>query len=198
VAVDPDFLFDFEPKKAPGTELHQVTSDAYFTDIAGGQVFDFMFLDGLHEFEQTFRDFCSSQAHAHSRTVWLIDDTVPSDVYSAWPDNEKAVQLRKKAGGTGGAWHGDIFKVVFAIHDFFPTLSYVTISTGGNSQTLVWKEPRTNFKPRFNSLETISRMTWFELQDHLDILNRDTEQASLERVVSGLNDDHAPATDETA
>ena len=94
--------------------------------------------------------------------------------------------MRKEAGGSGNAWHGDIYKMVFAIHDFFPSLSYVTIATDGNPQTLVWRESRAGFVPRFNSLEVISRLTWFDLRENLDILNRQTEKEAQGRVAASL------------
>ena len=109
----------------------------------------------------------------------MIDDTVPDDVYSSWPHPREAARFRRMAGGRGGSWHGDIFKMVFAIHDFFPRLSFCTIGTEGNPQTLVWREPRAGFRPLFNSLETISRMSWFEMRRHIDLMRVMPEEEAL-------------------
>ena len=39
---------------------------------------DLVYLDGLHTFEQTYRDLCNTLMHAHPATVILVDDTVPT------------------------------------------------------------------------------------------------------------------------
>jgi hypothetical protein len=186
-AVDPKFKFDPAEFENENTRFFAMTSDDYFRNHADGRKFDLVFLDGLHVFEQTFRDFCSALTLTHDRSVIVIDDTYPSDVYSACPDLAGA-SLRKEYGGTGRGWHGDVFKMVYAIHDFFPLLSYATINTGGNPQTLVWREARKGFAPLLDSLEGVSRMTWFDLQRHLGKMNFTEEKAALKHVVAALAD----------
>jgi hypothetical protein len=182
VAVDP--VFKFTPEPLPGVTYHQITSDLYFSEHARG-AFDVIFIDGLHTFEQTFRDFCSSLAHAKPGTVWVIDDTLPSDVFSAVKVQRQAIRFRRLAGGRGANWHGDVYKVVFAIADFFPSFSYATIEGGGNPQTLVWQGARTPFRPALDSLEAISRLDYFALQDRIEVLNRMTEDEALAAAIEG-------------
>ncbi len=158
-AVDPKFRFTFPPDSP---HIYEITSDDFFTNTPDIK-FDIIFIDGLHHFEQAFRDFCNSLMFAHDDTIWLIDDTVPRDIYSAGRDQLGSVGLRaKEIGGSEKAWHGDVYKTVFAIRDFFPVLSYCTIIGPGNPQTLVWKSPRKNFTPLFNSLEAIERMDYYQ------------------------------------
>lgn len=184
VAVDPKFRFDTAAASGPGITYHEITSDDYFVNHAQG-VFDVIFLDGLHRFEQTFRDVCASMRHAHAGTVWLIDDTVPLDIYSTHRNQRQAVRYRKEAGGESGAWHGDIYKVVFAVANFFPNLSYATIEDRGNPQTLLWKMPRADFSPKIDSLEAISRMDWFELQTRMRDLRLMPEPEALKLAIDG-------------
>lgn len=176
-AVDPAFRFDWQAAATPATRFHQQPSDAFFARCR--ERFDIVFLDGLHVFAQTFRDFCNALDVTDEGALILIDDTVPDDVYSSWPHPREAQALRRQAGVRGGSWHGDVFKMVFAIHDFFPRLSYVTIGTEGNPQTLVWHEPRTDFRPLFNSLEAVSRMSWFEMRRHRATLRLMPEPEAL-------------------
>jgi hypothetical protein len=173
VAVDPTFRFNVEEFQEDGVEFVQKTSDDFFLTRDPPATFDLVFLDGLHRFEQTFRDFCNSLSCAHSRTVWLIDDVWPVDVFSSLHDYADAVDFRRKAGVTAHAygWHGDVYKVVLMIHDFFPSLSYVTISTGGNPQTIVWRSPRTSFTPVFQNAEAITRVGYFDLMKLEKIIN---------------------------
>lgn len=188
VAVDPNFRFDVEAHKSPGVSFHSMTSDNWFLrGHADKQIFDIIFLDGLHTFEQTFRDFCNSLAVSHEKTVWVIDDTCPTDVYSACPDQRVAVGTRKKDFNIeSGVWHGDVYKIVFAIHDFFPMFSYRTIESADNSQTIVWRQPRRPFSPVFNNLEKISRLTYFDFQAHSSVLQRAPEDVTLDDAVAGV------------
>jgi len=186
-AVDPRFRFDKAEKAAPGLQLFEMTSDEWFLKHSHGQVFDIIFLDGLHTFEQTFRDFCNSLSVAHSNTVWIIDDTVPSDYYSAWPDQRPAVAQRQadfRREKISGAWHGDVYKVIFAIHDFFPLLSYCTATTTGNPQTIIWRQPRLDFQPKYNNLETISRLNFMDFRREFDLMRPKSESKAMEEVLS--------------
>ncbi|NEP71306.1 MAG: class I SAM-dependent methyltransferase [Okeania sp. SIO2G4] len=48
----------------------EVSSDEFFRSYAKEfESFDLIYLDGLHTFEQTFRDFCAFLAVAHSKTI---------------------------------------------------------------------------------------------------------------------------------
>jgi Glycosyltransferase 61 len=179
VAVDPKFQFDVADYQREGVEFHHLHSDQYFIRHGLSQTFDIIFLDGLHTFQQTLRDFCNSLACAHDRTVWLIDDVLPVDVFSAWPNQTEAVAFRKRAGGDGWAWHGDVYKVVFAIHDYFPMYSYVTLGGRGNPQAIVWKAPRVDFTPIFDSMEAIERVSYFDLLKREEILKVRPDEEGL-------------------
>jgi hypothetical protein len=162
-----------------------MTSDQFFVRYGISQKFDVIFLDGLHRFQQTFRDFCGSQACAHDRTVWLVDDVIPQDVYSALPTHREAMEFRRRGhGGASNAWHGDVYKVMFAIHDFFPNMSYATIVGSGNPQALIWKAPRSEFAPTFDSLEAIERLGYFDFLEQEAILNCKTEADALDEFFS--------------
>ena len=183
-AVDPTFHFDVRAFATPSVRFFEVTSDHFFLHFHKGVRYDLIFLDGLHTFEQTFRDFCASFAATHRRTLWLIDDVFPVDIYSAHPDQKTALRFRHGTGNKRKAWHGDVYKVVFAINDFFPNISFRTIKTGGNHQLVAWKAPRRDFRPRFNDLERISRLTYYDLHDHLDVYRFGTEEEVLADVAA--------------
>jgi hypothetical protein len=192
--VDPNFRFEFEKHKNPATRFFSMTSDEYFLRLAPNDMFDVFFVDGLHTFEQTFRDFCCSLSCAHSRSIWLIDDTVPNDPYSALPNHGDAMRFRAETGSSDLSWHGDVYKTVFAIHDFFPMLSYCTINTGGNPQTLVWKQSRgTAFAPKFNSLEAISRLSFFDFKKNVALMKYCDEATGLGLAINSQRQPEAGA-----
>jgi hypothetical protein len=53
------------------------TSDEFFATLRPSKRYDVAFIDGLHTFEQTYRDVINTFAHLRSGVI-LIDDTVPS------------------------------------------------------------------------------------------------------------------------
>lgn len=114
VGVDPT---PWNPAISEQPGVHLLTSDDYFARYRNdGIKFDLILLDGLHTAEQTYRDFTNSLHFAHARTVWLIDDVMPNDKYSAIPDWSEAISRRKaETGSDDKAWHGDVYKVVWTI-----------------------------------------------------------------------------------
>ena len=165
VAVDPVFAFDKAARRTPGVVFHEVGSDAFFAGLDLDQRFDLIFLDGLHRFEQTYRDLTNALAHSHDRTVILIDDTIPSSLYSAQRDFDRIMAERQRLGRAGdGTWHGDVYKMVLAINDFHPSLDYVTITGDGNPQTVVWRSNARKRQPLLGSMERIDRLDHFEYQ----------------------------------
>jgi hypothetical protein len=186
VGVDPEFVFDIA-ERPPNERFYTMTSDTWFEKHSDVEPFDIIFLDGLHTFDQTLRDFCNSLFVAHSGTIWLIDDTVPSDYYAAWPDQKLATRIRQTDLGNhpewprSRAWQGDVFKVVFALHDFFPKLTYRTITTQ-KPQTLVWRQTRGRFLPVLNSMEAIARMSYFDFRHREDVMRRAREELIFDEI----------------
>jgi Methyltransferase domain len=170
--VDPRPRFDTAVHGSDSVCFFEMTSDDFFVNHADPkQKYDIVFLDGLHTFEQTFRDLCCSQAHSHDDTIWLIDDVHPTDIFSAHPDQRLAYRYRERHGIPGKAWHGDVFKVVFAINDFFPNLSYRTVVGNGNPQAVVIRRQRHEFAPVFGDFEQISRMTYYDFAENRHRMN---------------------------
>jgi Methyltransferase domain len=138
--VDPEPLF--EPVLLPrGAKFAVMTSDDFFSMIRPWKRFDVAFVDGLHTLEQTYRDVINTFAHLR-RGVVLIDDTVPSDEYSAIPDQDESYRAREAAGLEGRPWHGDVWRVVMLFERHHPELEWRTIIDNGNPQTLVWRRRR--------------------------------------------------------
>lgn len=188
VAVDTHFQFDYHAFENEGTSFCQATSDEYFSIHNAGEKFDIIYLDGLHTFEQTFRDFLSTLLCSHEKTVWILDDTVPSDVYSTCPTQMEAHTLRKnKGGGDNMVWQGDIFKMAFAVHDFFPMLSYATVTEMHTPQTVVWRSPRKDFKPHFNSMNTLASLTYLDFLRYPNLMNYATDENTLACILEAFS-----------
>ncbi len=152
IGVDPKFCFDVEQHANENTIFYNETSDTFFENFEaraktlGNKYhnkpfkFDVIFIDGLHTYEQTLRDFENSLTYSHDKTIWIFDDTIPSHQFSAMPSIEKHDEWKKCAGLSRDiAWYGDVFKVIFAIHDKFPEFSYCTQTDDANSYTILWR-----------------------------------------------------------
>lgn len=147
VAVDPKFQFDVSDFQQEGVSFNEITSDEYFLNKSSDEVFDIIFLDGLHTYDQTYRDFCNALSHCHDRTIILIDDTLPSDRFSALRNSAQAHLMRRQESNSDSRdWHGDVFKVLILLKLFHSKFEYATLVGSGNPQTVVWNEcsPRLN------------------------------------------------------
>jgi hypothetical protein len=168
--VDPAFAFDITTFADAQTRLAPQTSDAFFAAEAPSNAYDLVFIDGLHQFEQVARDFSNAILHTHRRSVILIDDVFPNDAYSALPQEAATQRHRQAAGVEDAAWHGDVYKMVFVLHDFWPGLNYRTILGAGNPQTLVWRAGGVQRKPFFNNFEFITRLSYFDMLDCFSLM----------------------------
>ncbi len=138
VGVDPRPRFSL--KELPsGVVIHVETSDKFFLKLDANTTFDLMFLDGLHTYEQTYRDLINSLRHIAHRGFILIDDVVPSDELSSRRDEQEVKDERARRGDPDTLWHGDVFRLMLVLRDHHPELTVRTIVGSGNEQALVWK-----------------------------------------------------------
>jgi hypothetical protein len=185
-AVDPAFAFDVQSYSNEKTVFYFGTSDEFFSGGRTIEPFDIVFIDGLHRFEQVVRDFNNAILFTHKKSVILIDDTIPNDVFSAIPDQEDALSFRRMTGDTSSAWHGDVYKIVFYIHDFWLNLRYFTISEGGNPQTLVWRSHGADRIPVLDSLEQISRLSYFDLKRFEHVMRSSDEESAIASCIADI------------
>jgi len=139
-AVDPRMLFS-KLIKSSRIKLFEVYSDEYFRiKNQDNLTFDLVYLDGLHTFEQTYLDLLNSFKCLNHNSVVVIDDTVPCDIFSSYPNQKQAFELREAAGfENDGSWHGDTFKVVCLLAYLdLPNLNYRTLVDLQNPKTVVW------------------------------------------------------------
>ena len=178
-AVDPRFQFSTAGLTDERTRFCPQTSDAFFAAEPHLPAYDVVFIDGLHEFGQVARDFGNAILRTHRHSVIILDDTVPNSVYSTIQDEDAARRHKKIAGIEDPAWHGDVFRIVFYLHDFWPSLNYRTIMDAGNPQTLVWRANGAGRRPLFGDLERISRLTYFDMHDNFEVLRPAHEDEAI-------------------
>lgn len=134
--VDPNPLFNV--KRLPeNTSFDCMTSDAYFKIQPSNVKFDFIFLDGLHESNQLLRDLHNSLKHVKPGGWILVDDVIPSDSISAFPDIDESYSMRGVSPIEGFPWHGDCYKILPIVFNTLKSVEPFIIIYPDNPQLLL-------------------------------------------------------------
>ncbi|MGB0262098.1 MAG: class I SAM-dependent methyltransferase [Henriciella sp.] len=142
IGVDPKFQFEKAAFERAGVSLHEVRSDTYFATLATpDQLFDVIFIDGLHTAEQTLRDILNAQLYLKAGGVMIIDDIWPSSYIAAIRDLETHRRLRSKLKIQNPSWMGDVFKLLYFIDSFMQQFTMRLISDT-NGQAILWRQPK--------------------------------------------------------
>jgi hypothetical protein len=123
VAVDPDFKI--APSELKGAAF-KLTSDRFF-DEHPGEIFDMIFIDGLHTYEQSLRDFTRSLSRLSDHGVIIIDDCFPSDYLASLRDHGLCVRAKTRENCADRNWMGDVYKTVLFINEFFDNLDFAYV-----------------------------------------------------------------------
>lgn len=128
----------FSLKSLPrNSEVYVGTSDSFFGSCQSK--FDLVFLDGLHEANQTYRDLVNALRFLAPGGVILLDDVVPLDEASSLPSLRDSELQKRKMGISHPFWYGDVYKVLGAIIEMHPDLNLVLIGdTPEHIQALIW------------------------------------------------------------
>lgn len=125
VAVDPHFAFPWYNKvrrltHAGHSKFYEETSDAFFEKHAdvlkeiGGV--DVAFVDGLHTWDQAYRDVLNVLPYLNPGGIILMHDCNPPNEACAYP--AKDINEYRKIAATGAipgylnSWNGDVWKAV--------------------------------------------------------------------------------------
>jgi hypothetical protein len=131
LAIDPDFrISDDVVGSKPLCILAQTTSDNFFSEydvlsLLGAPV-DLAFIDGFHIFEYVLRDFIGTERSCHRRSVIVMDDCCPRDIYMTRRQlaADPTQQTRYE-----GYWTGDVWKLVPVLRQFRPDIELTFLDT---------------------------------------------------------------------
>lgn len=129
-------------------------SDHFYDDYASSELFDIVFLDGVHTFEQTLRDFNRSLRLLSAGGLVLIDDCFPSDPIAALRSPVDCVRLKEINGHPDRNWMGDTFRIVpylLMMTDY--SLAFVSETPG---MLAVWGEKRKGARARTHMFNVAS------------------------------------------
>ena len=142
VAVDPKFVFAPKERKIDA-DYYEITSDEYFRSLQrDAPLFDVIFLDGLHTFEQTLRDLMNAIDYLRRDGVIVIDDVLPSSYHASLrsiPEFEAVCNY--VARGREASWMGDVFRLVYFIQSFLPSFDYASVEDN-HGQLVMWRGKR--------------------------------------------------------
>lgn len=138
--VDPNPLISTK-KMTEGTRIVKAESDVFFEGLSSDLKFDLIFLDGLHEARQTFRDLVNAMMHLSDQGIIVIDDVVPDDDWSAHPNQKTSLRLQYRHGKFDRRWQGDVWKVIPVALAAFPGIEIHIVGRSGslrdNSQAVL-------------------------------------------------------------
>ena len=128
IGVDPAPAIN-TPLKAE-THIYCETSDAFFdrqglAPLLNGRPLGMAFIDGLHRFGQSLRDFMHVEAFCGPQSVVLLHDTIPFDERTQRPERELTF------------YTGDVWKTVVCLKHYRPDLDVFTIATPWSGLTVV-------------------------------------------------------------
>jgi hypothetical protein len=179
VGVDPNFKFT--PENIANGEISveyvQATTDRYFGGIClPEERFDVVYIDGLHTFEQTLRDFLNAVSRLNPRGVIIVDDILPNSYHSSLPDLGLAWRVRDYMAqrhtelAQDSTWMGDVFKLAFFIHTFMQAYSYATVADN-HGQLILWHQPRVESAIGQMSMAEIGHLEFCHTLTHRYLFN---------------------------
>jgi hypothetical protein len=184
IAVDPKFRFDKSMFSHSGkhVQFFEMTSDEYFLVHPEKDKVDLIFLDGLHTFEQTYRDLLSSLEILSDHGSVILDDVYPLDFAGSLKSMREMLEYRTRTNDASPRhWWGDVYKVVFMVHDYHSSLDYRTCFDG-KVQTIVKKGLPNVRKEIFKDITEIGSLKFELISSHRDVYKED----SLENVIQFL------------
>ncbi|KPA17221.1 methyltransferase type 11 [Candidatus Magnetomorum sp. HK-1] len=145
IGIDPNPQIKYAFKTS--TKIFSMTSDAFFINYnlkteLNHKPLDMAFIDGLHLFEQTLKDFISVEKNSHPDTIVLVHDCIPID------------QLSSSRTRTTTFWSGDVWKLIPCLKTYRPDLKIFTIMAKPTGLALITKlDPKsTILEDQFDSI----------------------------------------------
>lgn len=148
--------------------LHKKTSDEFFAsaDQQAPKRFNFIFLDGLHTFSQTYKDLCNASALLEPGGIILIDDVYPSDEPSSLPNQARSVEAKQRSGISHRRWYGDVWRLLPFLTEELSGWDCVLMGLGGEDhcQAVIFRTENTASKLSF-SPDRLEQMSLLEYGD---------------------------------
>jgi hypothetical protein len=128
VGVDP--AYNLTAELDGDFTILRTTSDDFFAQddprrVTRGRAFDLTFIDGLHLFEYSLRDFIHTERHSGRGSVIVFDDVLPRS-------SDEAARERHTS-----FWTGDVYKIAAVLAHYRPELTALIVDTEPTGLLLV-------------------------------------------------------------
>jgi hypothetical protein len=95
---------------------YKMTSDEFFENYVT-QKYDIIFIDGLHLFEQVYRDIINSLEHLEDNGIIVVHDCNP------------VTEITQRRDRASDSWHGDVWKSIVKLRIENPDIDVCTVNT---------------------------------------------------------------------
>jgi hypothetical protein len=120
VAVDPSFTFfnlrtfglSLKYNRSKSSKYYRCSSDDYFSQHRFPPLFDVIFIDGLHTFEQSLKDVLNALNRLSDTGVVILHDCNPPTAMEAYPAKSWQHVARLRLPGWSGVWCGEVWKTI--------------------------------------------------------------------------------------
>ena len=102
----------------PGVKYFALTSDEFFTKVAPqvlARGVDVVFIDGLHTFQQAYRDCINSLQYLNPGGLIILHDCLPNSEASAMPAKSYEQAWKINGPNWDGFWMGDVWKAIIVL-----------------------------------------------------------------------------------
>jgi len=139
-AIDPSFRIKKDYKrnqlfKYPYNvfaQYFECTSDTFFdsyaSDVLKKNNLDLCFIDGLHTYQQTYKDVINALPYLSNNGVMVVHDCSPLSASAAFPAQSLSEVKRINPPGFDGMWSGDVWKLIPRLRVEFPEYTIFVIN----------------------------------------------------------------------
>ncbi|WP_339788078.1 class I SAM-dependent methyltransferase [uncultured Imperialibacter sp.] len=136
IAVDPEFKIKLKRKiwyflSWIKSRFFEMTSDDFFNNRASNifkeKPLDVAFIDGLHTYEQSFRDFENCFRHLSKNGIIMFHDCNPDSFEAAAPAFSPQDMKEKFPKKETYEWNGDVWKSIVRLRSLHPELEVFTL-----------------------------------------------------------------------
>lgn len=178
IGIDPNFNFPWYNqirRYFPNIKCFEVTSDEFFAKKSqilkktGG--IDIAFVDGLHTYEQAYRDVVNCLPNLNDGGIIFLHDCNPPNKACGWPAKNIAEYRHLASSGQIpgylNSWNGDVWKAIVRLRSQHPDLIVGTLDVDWGIG-FVYKGSSSDQLPYKNS--DIDNMTYEDFEKNRQLL----------------------------
>lgn len=142
---------------------HRMTSDEFFNNLQYF-TYDIIFIDGLHTYEQSYKDLLNAMNSINENGFIILHDINPLSRTSALPNENDSYKY-------GNYWHGEVYKTLIRfLNEYTETWNVICLDEPTGGLAIITQRNIKGNKPN-----RVYELTWDEFDNNRDdILNLKT------------------------